>query len=427
MESGNPQNPSSDSVLRIPEEIGEGPYCLAVKDSEAADLYGFSRRFEIRQPSGVFGEGTTTKADPLLQVLTPGSGGEHWRAGNMHQIKWRFHPGLTGTIPGTWTITLLRWNPSSGYSVARSFVPDRYDLRQVNQGGLNWWEHTIDWSVPTDLANGEYKVRVRGMSYQDEGGLNFAIGSGRTGWNLWLRELKLEGMDLVAMIVNTGGVSGRLDFSVEVGDAVKQVTVSAPPSTGAPLGEPVSLGYLQNLADDLSQFDCGIPVKVTADSTDRIDETNEGDNEREDHLYSSMAPLEINVRRSNGNALYQGAVITCSDSDNDNDVLVRIELKNCSSITRSGRVRVTHSGYWSDSIPGTLGGHTEIRWHAEEDIISVDRYVGTDGERIYVRKRDLRRNYRGKIVDSNIRIYFEGEFEDRAENNPFNLFLDVQD
>jgi hypothetical protein len=425
--SGNPNNPNSDSVLRIPEGIEEGLYCLVVKDNEEASLKGFSRSFEIRRPSGSIGEGHGSDADmpsePELRVVRPGVGGEHWRTGTTQPIKWQFYPGAAGTLPGSWTITLYRWDPDTGYSVARTFTPNPFDVHRVNQGGLDWWEYTHNWSIPETLhienrETVDYKLRVSGMDYHSESNLNFTIGhyseeTGERGWNLKIQDLRIDNIDLVAMVTNEGGARGGLDYSVEIGSAARQVSLSAPPETSREGRSPVVLGQIQNLADDLSQYECGIPVKVMVDSTDHVDEYNEDDNEFEKTVYLSMVPFSIKLIRSSGAEINSsGAEVQCDADASDNHQIVIIQLQNCSSISRNGRIIVNQTGGpWT--YEANLWDRSDIFVHPGET------------KRFIVEKRHLRRTEDGQIVDSAIKVYFEGDFASRAAHNPWNLWLDV--
>ena len=130
-----------------------------------------------------------------------------------------------------------------------------------------------------------------------------------------------------------------------------------------------------------------------------------------------------------GDVTYNSVPAQCDVDASDNEVIAMIVLKNCGEISRLGGVRVTQSGYWEDPEPGSLDGHTSIRWHDEATLLeNTSQYVHHgDIVNIQVYKRHLRRDYAGRIVDSTISIYFDGDFAGHAAHNPWNILLDVQE
>jgi hypothetical protein len=235
-----------------------------------------------------------------LTVTSPGRGGEHFvRGQNVINISWRFCPGSSGVMPTNWVVTVMSWDPASGYADVLSMDPRvsssaAYPFGESAHDGC--WEYTFPWIIPEDFPDGTYKVRVQGGRWEDEGSLNFSIGRS---WNVSPSRLRFgSGCDLIVSVSQGGDlVSGACDFLVELldpsldpsSDVVLESWEVHSRLVGSTRIEDVNLGHIGGRlreVDCCSRSEiCSVLIRVTVDSTDRIKETNERRNTIIEEMY----------------------------------------------------------------------------------------------------------------------------------------------
>ncbi|MFO8165011.1 MAG: hypothetical protein R6T98_10830 [Desulfatiglandales bacterium] len=361
-------------------------------------------------------------AEARLQVLSPGMGGEYWRAGSEHAIRWRFFAG-GDTIPGTWLVTLLKYNPSWGYRIDRSFTPAACEVSEVSQAGLTWLEHSTLWTVPEDIIEeGDYKIRVSGLSYTDDGSFNFTIVQESAAVDLSIPSLSSDLHNLIANIRSDGGFHGAVEFMVERltedGRPIssRRVTVSIPAGGG-----PVTLGSLEDLGADLSHSDCGAYFRVTIDSDNRVDETDEDHNTKWQMVYPPVRIGKAYVTDSFGNVLGDGSTVRGGAGTR----VFCCALRNCGSFPASGSVRIRQKGYWiaADSRRLEPEYHDEMILEEDRDFDTLNRVGGFCLYAPPVSYGD----HPLLPEDSDIEISFEGDFEEWADPPVITLHLDIID
>ncbi|RMG00674.1 MAG: hypothetical protein D6726_10945, partial [Nitrospirae bacterium] len=286
--SGDPFTPDSVSVLRIPDGLEEGVYCVAVRDvNEPPMVWGVSRPFRINTH---IRDGTTVSPDPELRIITP-SDGVHWDAHNEHTITWEFYPGVTAAIPSTWTITLLRGETAEGYEAIHNLTVTPEARRQTGADGRTWWRYSYDYNIPNDVRRSipseeRYRIRVSALSYQEETNVFFRNNS----INLRFSNDNPCYISYGVLYCSVSRFSRPVDFSVEIGGNVRIRHVRRSDHAGR-----VTLGSISDFVDDFSRFGCYIPVRVVIDPNNRIEETNEGDNIVEDQVVNPHGPVGVSI------------------------------------------------------------------------------------------------------------------------------------
>ena len=333
IESGNPNLPGSEFTMRIPDTAQEAIYCLAIEAGVSGVNYGKSHIFFVRRPNP-YGTPPELLGPAKLEVIAPGFSREVWDRHHSHYFRWRFHSGFEGVIPGTWVIDLLHWDPAYGYSSAYSFSPAFSEVSQVNERGRIWWEYSTAWNIPSDLEDGEYKFRIRGLDFESES-LNFSITGPSAQVNFRLDGLSRSMGNLIAHIDNQrGNFDGRIEVLVETKDPLDSESVLASQLVTVFMtvaGGEFDLGTLRYLVGDLSDFDCGIRFRVNLDPNNLIDEANESDNTLEDVVLPPIRDLRMEVRDTFSGELLSGPTWTISRSQITRERL-GILIKKCGAI-----------------------------------------------------------------------------------------------
>jgi hypothetical protein len=424
----SPETAETDITLDIPEGLDDrtNGYIIIISESRSEGTearVAVSRAFTISSAT-TFGEAEVADipAEARLQVLSPGMGGEYWRAGSEHAIRWRFFAG-GDTIPGTWLVTLLKYNPSWGYRIDRSFTPAACDVSEVSLAGLTWLEHSTLWTVPEDIEEGDYKIRVSGLSYSDDGSLNFTIVLESADVDLAISSLSSDSHNLIANIVSRGGHYGAVEFMVERLTEDERPISSRRVERSIPAtGGPVTLGSLEVLGADLSGSDCGVCFRVTIDSDNRVDESNEENNTKAEHVWPPVRIGKAYVTDPFGNVLGDGSTVM----GRAGTTVFSYRLRNCGSLPASGQVTVRQKGYWigADSRRLEPEYHDEIILELYHDVDTISRISGAtlDAPPADIYSESLR-----AAVDSDIEIRFEGDFEEWADPPVITLHLDIID
>jgi len=480
----SPETAETDITLDIPADLLDRPngYVIICEGpSEGAESrVAVSRAFTISSAT-TFGEAEVADIpdEARLQVLSPGTGGEYWRAGSEHAIRWRFFAG-GDTIPGTWLVTLLKYHPS-GYRIDRSFTPAACEVSQVSQAGLTWLEHSTLWRIPGDIEAGDYKIRVSGLSYSDEGRLNFNILRSDAIADLGILSLSSDSHNLIANVSSNVDVAGIVAMVESMGEIIREdgrpislrrveasisrvggvETVGSLEYLGADLsgsdngdiaggdmvefiveimedrrtissrrversipagGGPVTLGSLEDLGADLSGSACGVYFRVTIDSDNRVDESNEENNTKAEYVYPPGRIGKAYVTDPFGNILADGSTVMGRAGTE----IFSYRLRNCGSLPASGRVIVRQKGYWigADSRRLEPEYHDEIIFELYHDVDTISRISGAtfDAPPASIWNDSLR-----AAVDSDIEIRFEGNFEEWADPPVITLHLDMVD
>lgn len=425
VESGNINQPETEIVLRIPEGLPDQVLGYVVRvgglaEGETESQWGSSRLFSITSAT-TFGEtgSASVPQDERLVVLSPGAGGEYYKAGTVHKLKWRFYAG-GDTIPGTWLVTLLRAT-STGYRIVNSFTPANVAVHNVTHSGLTWLAHSTEWVIPDDVAAGDYKIRVSGLSHRGDSHLNFRIGAADDQWDLSIASLSADYTNLIAEIRNVGGVTSTVAFKVET-MPIDSTTVLSSKQVSKPIlasGGPVVLGSLATLVGGWSEHDCGIHVRVSIDTDNRIDEANEEDNTKTAIVYHPARIGQVQVVTPHtGSAGYSvlgtGSEVTCNTDRSTYGArhagIALVELKNCSVLPANGRIRVYQAGSWISG--GRLTPTPQRRLILDRAIRIIPSMETPLRENTFTRLHTvgITKNLLVALVDSSLEIHIEGDF-----------------
>jgi len=222
-----------------------------------------------------------------LTVTSPGRGGEHFVSGQQTiNIRWCFCPGSSGVMPTNWVVTIMSWDPASGYADVLSMNPRvsssaAYPFGERERDGC--WEYTFPWIIPEDFPDGDYKVRVQGGRWEDEGSLNFSIARY---WDVVPYSLSFgsSACDLIVRVGQGGNLaSGACDFLVELLDPSSEAVLQSWEVHSRLVGsrgiEDVNLGFIGGRLGEVDccslSEKCNVLIRVTVDSTDRIKESSE--------------------------------------------------------------------------------------------------------------------------------------------------------